>query len=320
MLFCCIVITFSFLHGCLNEKETLDTTIYVKLDGSGDYSSIQQAINNANSNNTIRIGAGVFYETLTVNKSIFLVGEDPTVSIIDGSVNGSVVSVNADSIHIEGLTFRNSGSENSFYNMEAGLDMKTNNSVINNCIFINNNVGLQIKHSKSNQILHNTFQNNSYGLYLYHSINNTISNNSAVENKDYGCYIWTGSDENTIVKNYFLENEYGLRVKSQHNTVTKNLFKDNEKGVYFCCAASNNIFYHNALINNSEYNGKTNFRGNTWYKESIQEGNYWSDYSGLDTDSNGIGDTSYRIGQRNSNGELLVIEDKYPLMNPLVEG
>ena len=49
-----------------------------------DYPTIQQAIDSANNGDTILVKKGYYPETLIVNKSISIVGEDRNLTIIDG--------------------------------------------------------------------------------------------------------------------------------------------------------------------------------------------------------------------------------------------
>ena len=62
----------TLIMGCLDTKE-LKTNVIV-IDGKGEYSSIQNAIDNASKDDTIFVYDGNYYETLVVNKSIKLIG------------------------------------------------------------------------------------------------------------------------------------------------------------------------------------------------------------------------------------------------------
>jgi len=50
------------------------STIHVYADGSGDYPTIQSAIENASDGDTIIVGDGIYHENLIVNKSVSIVG------------------------------------------------------------------------------------------------------------------------------------------------------------------------------------------------------------------------------------------------------
>ena len=70
--------------------------------------------------------------------------------------------------------------------------------------------------------------------------------------------------------------------------------------------SSNNTLFHNNLIDNA-VNVTTGY-ANTWDNGYPSGGNYWSDYSGVDADGDGIGDTPYVIDANN--------QDNYPLIEP----
>jgi nitrous oxidase accessory protein NosD len=82
--------------------------------------------------------------------------------------------------------------------------------------------------------------------------------------------------------------------------------------------SSDNIIYLNDFTKNSQ-NAYSYYSNNTWqsaerinytYNGTAHKsylGNFWDDYSGSDTDNDGIGDTPYRINSDNV---------CYPLMPP----
>jgi parallel beta-helix repeat protein len=78
------------------------------------------------------------------------------------------------------------------------------------------------------------------------------------------------------------------------NTLQGNTANDN--GIGFDVGfSSNNTFFHNNLINNDIQAFVFTGYANTWDDGYPSGGNYWSDYTGVDTNGDGIGDTPYVI-------------------------
>ena len=67
------------------------TILYVGGSGLGNYSKIQDAINDANPGDTIRVYAGTYIENVVLNKKISLIGNSSLNTTIDGSGTGDVV-------------------------------------------------------------------------------------------------------------------------------------------------------------------------------------------------------------------------------------
>ena len=75
-----------------------------------DYPSIQEAINQANEGDTIFVRNGTYYENVVVNKTVSLVGESVSNTVIDGNGIGDVVQIVEDNVSLSKFTIRNSGS------------------------------------------------------------------------------------------------------------------------------------------------------------------------------------------------------------------
>lgn len=115
------------------------------------------------------------------------------------------------------------------------------------------------------------------------------------------------SDYARIVGNIIKDCKYGIANEFWgHNCIIySNTFTNNMYGVLvYSSYPNNNIFYHNNFINNdiNAYDDSNS----TWNYDG--KGNYWDDYTGIDVDGDGIGDTPYNI----SGGSA---RDNYPLMN-----
>jgi hypothetical protein len=82
-------------------------------------------------------------------------------------------------------------------------------------------------------------------------------------------------------------------------------------GISFFDASNNLIFNNNFIDNYDQYHGNYAQVGsedsiNMW--DDGKMGNYWSDYTGIDANGDGIGDTPYVVDSKNT--------DRYPLIKP----
>ena len=291
--------------GCIEDLSNVENNITIK-GKDGFYSTIMSAINKSSDGDTILVNKGIYNETLTIDKSITLIGENKNTTIISGNKSGDVIYIAADFVKISGFTINNSGDEYS-YGVDAGIDIRSDNNLISdNIIGPNGNYGLYLyQQSKNNTIINNIITENRFGMYLNYANENNISSNTFSLNADNGIYLGSQSRDNLISKNVITKNKQGTRIKgSEDNKVTQNLFINNNRGMYFCCGARNNIVFLNDFINNSEWNGNDG-NINKWDYNKL--GNYWDDYNGSDSNGDGIGDTPYEISINDK-------RDNYPLM------
>ena len=113
IIFLLIIVEF---NGLLFFGELIDSNkikvkaeIIVDINGNGNYTSIQAAIDNASNGKTIYIWSGTYYENVIINKSITLIGNGTKDTIINGSGIDDVVYVTADWVNISGFTITDSG-------------------------------------------------------------------------------------------------------------------------------------------------------------------------------------------------------------------
>jgi len=291
-----------------------------------NYTTIQDAINNANEGDTIFVRAGTYYEHVVVDKALSLLGENKHNTIIDGSGNEIVVACMhaCNNITLSGFTMQNGelgiflwGSSNSNFTDNIALNNSYGiyfyysdyNLVTGNNSTNNTQYGIYLVGSSHNTFTSNTVSlNDGQGIYLDHSGNNVFSGN-VVSNNSYGFYVGD-SDNNVFSGNVVSNNSYGIYFYySDHNLVTGNNSTNNTQyGIYLVGSSSNNRIFHNNFISNAETQSSVGSL-NSW--DNGVEGNYWSDYGGTDANWDGIGDTPYSTGEKN--------KDEYPLMSTFLQ-
>jgi hypothetical protein len=145
------------------------------------------------------------------------------------------------------------------------------------------------------------------------NIHNLTVKNLNIKNFYIGIYVWTSN--NTITGCAVSDNIVGILLSGDSNTITSNYIARNDEGIFFGVnnpgdEPLNIVLTHNSFVDNVvQFSGcfcegyNTTEAVHTW--DDGEEGNYWSDYTGIDADGDGVGDTPYVIDVQN--------KDRYPL-------
>jgi len=272
----------------------------LRLDNSSD----NKIVNNTFTNNGLY--AIFSYQNTVVNN---IVNGKPLVyleDVSDHGVNdaGQVILLRCNNVTVKDLDL---------FSTTAGVELfETNNTIISENNITANNLGILLEGSSNNIIIKNNITKNSVGIWLeskraHESTNNTISGNRIAENS-YGIYLQS-SNHNRMSGNNLTNNEEGIQLMlASYNLVCENNIIENEYGISEGGLLdepydSNNTIYHNNFVNNT--NQAIPSYSNVW--DDGIEGNYWSNYTGVDLDHDGIGDTAHVIDANNT--------DHYPLMS-----
>jgi len=156
------------------------------------YTAIQEAINSSETLNrhVLWVDPGIYRENINIHKSLTLIGEEQSSTIVDGNGTGTVVLASADNVSVAGFTIQNSGSDYPPYG---------------------NDCGLLLDHCVGSRIEGNLITNNRIGIYLSFSGHNIIKQNVVSSNHEDGIWLWY-SGNNTLSENKILNNTYNFGV------------------------------------------------------------------------------------------------------------
>jgi len=249
-------------------------TLYVGGSGEGNYTIIQDAIDDASDGYTVFVfdNSSPYYEHVKINKSINLIGEDRNTTVIDGSNIGSVIHITAGRGTVRGFTIQNSGEKPN----NAGVNINSSNNTISGNTFSSNEVGINTEYSTNNifsynylsnnwcgilqsysndsTITRNTYTNNTYAINNFHSNNSSITLNT-VTNNHIGIRL-SHSISNNIIKNNIRNNNYcGITLEHSNNNkiIVNNITLNYHFGIIGLSLSDNNTISVNNISSNNEY-------------------------------------------------------------------
>ena len=235
-----------------------ETVLYVGGDGPNNYTTIQEAVTQSINGDTVFVyhDSSPYFEHVIIDKSLHLIGENKTTTIIDGENSGDVIIFNADNITLTGFTIQHCG-ENA--KSDAGIESRSDNDIITgNRVILNGAyaIGIFLNGSSHNLVTDNYIsENGREGVFLQNAVDCIIRNNLFTHN-GHCAVIISYSSRNTIIQNNMSENyaTVSLWPGATENEIAWNLMQNQEySGVGIWPGADNNFIHHNYLSNISLY-------------------------------------------------------------------
>jgi parallel beta-helix repeat protein len=235
-----MIIPVSLGYNVRNTIEQLSTdfgnsnTLYVGGLGPGNYTTIQSAIDDAVSGDTVYVfdDSSPYYESLLIDKSINLIGKDRNTTIIDFEYKDDTIDIKSHYVSISDFCIINGGDDyhaainvekfynytkisnnNIFYN-QRGIELheySSYNYIFNNNISYNNGSGIVIDMSCRDNIIQGNIISYNLGTGISDSgfSGDSILFNKVFKNRGTGIFS-DGRDCNICYNEVFLNDRVGI--------------------------------------------------------------------------------------------------------------
>jgi len=174
------------------------------------------------------------------------------------------------------------------YNKAITISTTTLSIIIRDCYLSGHSYGIYISNVKDEtvEIINNTCTNNiANGINIHYTSRTVVKNNTCTNNTK-GMYFIYGDEVIVSNNNCSGNSAYGLQLlHCDAGLITSNILQNNGGyGVYLAHDVNYHVVHHNRFVDNNkggESQGYDTGEGNIWYDVRSSEGNYWSDWSGI---------------------------------------
>jgi PGF-pre-PGF domain-containing protein len=276
---------------------SVPSTLYVDAEGNGNYTTIQAAVNNSSSGDTILVYPGTYTENVNVsvaNISILSYSGNPEDTIVKRlNVLSHNFKITANNVTISGFNITGAGSTGIYMSGFSGANITNNKLSGVGC-------GVQIESSSRCNLVNNTVTDSAdHGFYLSSSSNCTLTNNTISDISDKGIYLQSSSNctlaNNTVSDTSF----HGIYIYYSDNcTLDSNAVSNTPSyGILiesspYCNLTSNTILNTDACSIYLHYSNYCTLDNNT-VSNSYEDGIYLYYSSSCTLTSNTVSNADY---------------------------
>jgi parallel beta-helix repeat protein len=257
-------------------------------------------------------GYGIYLQSSTLNSILnnnvtFNEGNIYLKDSFNNTITGNTITSGAEAVQLyasSNNTISSNSMSHNYYGVWARSDSAEN--VISENNITGGNRGIFLDASSNNTMSGNKLVITFEGMAVNNSLSNIIAGNSITQAYR-GVFMDWFSRYNTITRNNIDNNTRGIQVQQSHsNTIVgNNITRNSEYGVILY-VNTDSTFYHNNFLGNTHHVGSYLPSVHVW--DDGVEGNYWSNYTSVDANHDGLGDSPHVLDANNT--------DYYPLMGP----
>lgn len=181
-----VSLTANYTSDSLGSGRTQGKVITVGQSGA-DFWRIQDAITNASPGDTINVESGTYNETVSIQKSVTLVGlpGDSGRPVISAEGNGTIISIIADDVQIKNLSITSFGRRSGLVAIggEGISDL-----ALENCVISSTGIGIMVNRSTDISIRDCTLRNISETGLLFSSVNRSVISGNSIDQCETGFF------------------------------------------------------------------------------------------------------------------------------------
>jgi nitrous oxidase accessory protein len=206
------------------------------------FRNLQAAVSQAPVGATIEVYRGTYAGPLLVDRPLTLLGHDWPV--IDGGGQGTVVTISAPGVRIEGFVVRNSGSSHD--REDSGIRVRAPRAAIVSNQVLDTLFGIYLEDSPDSLVERNVVVGKELpepargdGLKIWHSPRARLIENELRDIRD--VLVWY-SDDTVLQGNHVYRARYGLHfMYSERSLVESNIVESNSVGIYLMYGAQQTV-------------------------------------------------------------------------------
>jgi len=179
---------------------SLGQSIVVSANGSGDFSTIREALRNAATGTRLFIRPGLYNESIVIDKNVEITGDGSVEDIIIESTNSSCILMETDKASVRGLTLSGRGAK--FGKAFFAVDVPRGELTIENCDISSDSLScISIHGSWANPLIKNCriHDGADSGIYIFDNARGQIEGCDIFHNANANVAITSGA--NPSIKN-----------------------------------------------------------------------------------------------------------------------